>query len=76
MKTPVVGELLLGVSLSISEHLHQMQGDPASIPSGVVDLYSRPVTETQGGHFLQEEVPIEFAAALMRIVDQVQASNR
>jgi haloalkane dehalogenase len=122
-----------------------MQGDPASIPSGVADLYSRPVTEsgndkaplammrmvtdgpdhpsapamrqienyvqgldipaeiiwgmndpilakalplmkqnfpdapvteTQGGHFLQEEVPVEIAAALMRVVDQVQATSR
>lgn len=31
-----------------------------------------PVTETQGGHFLQEEVPAEIAAALLRIIDQVQ----
>ena len=31
-----------------------------------------PVTETEGGHFLQEEVPDEIAAALMRVVDRVQ----
>lgn len=31
-----------------------------------------PVTETQAGHFLQEEVPDEIAAALMRVVDRVQ----
>ncbi|MGD1934795.1 MAG: alpha/beta fold hydrolase [Candidatus Phaeomarinobacter sp.] len=31
-----------------------------------------PATETQAGHFLQEEVPAEIAAALLRIVDQVQ----
>ena len=30
------------------------------------------VTETQGGHFLQEEVPGEIAAALLRVIDQVQ----
>ena len=35
-----------------------------------------PVTETQGGHFLQEEVPAEIAVALLRVVDQVQASRR
>ncbi len=29
------------------------------------------VTETQAGHFLQEEVPEEIAAAIMRIVEQV-----
>ena len=34
-----------------------------------------PVTETQGGHFLQEEVPVEIAAALLRVVERVQALN-
>jgi len=34
-----------------------------------------PVTETQGGHFLQEEVPVEIASALLRVVDQVQGSK-
>ena len=34
-----------------------------------------PVTETLGGHFLQEEVPVEIAAAVLRVVDQVQAST-
>ncbi|MEL7112901.1 MAG: hypothetical protein AAGK93_08195, partial [Pseudomonadota bacterium] len=29
------------------------------------------VTETQAGHFLQEEVPAEIAAAVMRLVEQV-----
>jgi haloalkane dehalogenase len=29
------------------------------------------VTETEAGHFLQEEVPDEIAAAVMRLVDQV-----
>ena len=32
-----------------------------------------PVTETEGGHFLQEEVPVEIAAALLRVIDRVQA---
>lgn len=31
-----------------------------------------PVTETEGGHFLQEEVPAEIAAALLRVVDRVR----
>jgi pimeloyl-ACP methyl ester carboxylesterase len=34
-----------------------------------------PVTETQGGHFLQEEVPVEIAAAVLRVVDQVQGAK-
>ena len=32
-----------------------------------------PVLETESGHFLQEEVPAEIAAALMRVVDLVNA---
>ncbi|NQY04569.1 MAG: alpha/beta fold hydrolase [Halieaceae bacterium] len=32
-----------------------------------------PVTKTQAGHFLQEEVPAEIAGALLRIVAQLQS---
>jgi haloalkane dehalogenase len=31
-----------------------------------------PVTETEAGHFLQEEVPETIAAALLRIVERAQ----
>jgi len=34
-----------------------------------------PVTETAGGHFLQEEVPAEIAAALLRVIDQILSSE-
>jgi haloalkane dehalogenase len=34
-----------------------------------------PVTETQAGHFLQEEVPVEIAAALLRVIDQIQSTG-
>jgi len=34
-----------------------------------------PVTETQAGHFLQEEVPVEIAAALIRVLDRVQEAE-
>ncbi|MEN8158467.1 MAG: alpha/beta fold hydrolase [Myxococcota bacterium] len=34
-----------------------------------------PVTETEGGHFLQEEVPVEIAAALLRVVDRIRPSK-
>ena len=144
-KRPVVGELLIEVLGSIFKNLPRMQGDPDSLPAGVLELYSRPVVEsgndkaplammrmvpdgpdhpttpamrvieqyvqgleipseivwgtndpilarelpsmkqhfpdapiaeTEGGHFLQEEVPVEIAAALMRVVDQVQPSGQ
>jgi len=141
VKTPVVGELILEVFLSIFERLDQTQGDPNSMPADLKDLYGRPVvksgnakaplammrmvtdgpdhpsvpamlviedyvqgldipaeivwgmndpilakalplmkknfpdapvTETQGGHFLQEEVPAEIAEALVRVIERVQ----
>ena len=34
-----------------------------------------PITETEGGHFLQEEVPTEIAAALLRVVEQARRSS-
>jgi haloalkane dehalogenase len=34
-----------------------------------------PVTETDAGHFLQEEVPAEIAAALLRVIDEIQSSE-
>jgi haloalkane dehalogenase len=33
-----------------------------------------PVTETDAGHFLQEEVPTQIAAALLRVIDQIRPS--
>lgn len=141
-KTPVIGELLLEVLVSIFDRLHETQGDPASIPKEVADLYGRPVrdsgnkkaplalmrmvpaspdhpsvtqlrkivayvetldvpaeivwgmkdpifaaalpvmkdyfpqarvTETKAGHFLQEEVPEKIAAAVLRVVSEVEA---
>ncbi|NWG45498.1 MAG: alpha/beta fold hydrolase [Alphaproteobacteria bacterium] len=33
------------------------------------------VTETRAGHFLQEEVPEEIAAAVMRVVERAQGSS-
>lgn len=31
-----------------------------------------PVTKTEAGHFLQEEVAVEIAAALLRVIDEIQ----
>ena len=140
-KTPILGDLVLGVFVSIFDRLPNSQGDPSSMPPEVLKLYSQPladsgnnkapltlmrmvsdgpdhpssqqqrvvesyvanldipaeivwgmkdpilsktlpkmkanfpsapVTETQAGHFLQEEVPAEIANAIMRVVTQVQ----
>ena len=143
--TPVVGEFLLEVLVSIFDRLHTLQGDPGSLPVELRQLYAQPVLdsgnkkaplalmrmvpdgpdhpsaitglafetyalgldipveiiwgmsdpvlgagstglenmkrmfpdapvlETDAGHFLQEEVPDEIAAAVMRIVELVQA---
>jgi haloalkane dehalogenase len=140
-KAPILGDLVLGVFVSIFDRLPNSQGDPSSMPPEVLKLYSQPladsgnnkapltlmrmvsdgpdhpssqqqrvvesyvasldipaeivwgmkdpilsktlpkmkanfpsapVTETQAGHFLQEEVPAEIANAIMRVVTQVQ----
>lgn len=144
VKTPIVGELATEVFLSLFDQLAGAQGDPASLPPEVIELYKRPVhdsgnikapltmmrmvsdgpdhpssermrfveayvgtldipveivwgmrdpvlgkalpfmqqnfpdasvTETEAGHFLQEEVPVEIAAALLRVVDKVGPSE-
>ena len=138
VKTPVLGELLVEGLGNPFRRLPRLQGDPASIPDDVIELYARPVldsgnskaplammrmvpdspehpsaramqmvedyvmgldipveivwgmndpilgpalplmqdnfpsapvTETDAGHFLQEEVPAEIAAAILRVVD-------
>lgn len=144
VKTPILGELMLEVFLSVFEQLPNMQRDPGSIPTGVSELYGRPVTEsgnnkaplalmrmvtdgpahpstpqmhiienyvagldipaeivwgmndpilakglptmkanfpeapvteTEAGHFLQEEVPGEIASAVMRVVSKMQTKQ-
>ncbi len=46
VKTPVVGELMVEVFVSIFENLPRMQGDPDSLPADVTELYGRPVLES------------------------------
>lgn len=141
VRTPVVGELLVETLQSSFNRLHTVQGDPASMPELVKELYGRPVnesgnikgplalmrmvpnapdhpstvpmgklvtyvrglnvpteivwgmsdpiigralpamkehfpnarvTETKAGHFLQEEVPEVIAAAVLRILQDVE----
>lgn len=45
-KTPVVGELVFEVFVSVFDRLHQAQGDPNSIPLEVAQLYGRPLLES------------------------------
>ena len=142
VQTPVLPDILLGVFVNMFDGIQNTQGDPASMPQEIRDLYHRsmaeggnekaplammrmvpsgpehpsaeqlrfmepyarsldvpielvwgtkdpilgkglplmqqmfpnaPATETEAGHFLQEEVPDVIAAALMRVVDQVEA---
>lgn len=42
-----------------------------ALPSMQQQFPRAPVTETQAGHFLQEEVPTEIAAAILRVLDQI-----
>lgn len=143
-KTPIIGELLLEVFVSIFDRLPGVQGDKDSMPPKVIDLYKKPVveggndkaplalmrmvtdgpdhpsaeqmrtieryvasleipaelvwgmndpilakglpamqknfpkarvTETEAGHFLQEEVPDEIAAAILRVFSRVSQSG-
>lgn len=145
VKTPVVGELALEVFGSIFDRLPETQGDPASMPQAVRDLYGRPVlesgnakapvalmrmvpngpehpsaeqmreieafvaslnvpveivwgtqdpilgqalqamqqtfpnapvTKTAAGHFLQEEVPVEIAEAILRVAGQIEPEQQ
>ncbi|MBF2753696.1 MAG: alpha/beta fold hydrolase [Gammaproteobacteria bacterium AqS3] len=48
-KTPVLGELMFEVLVSIFDRLPDVQGDPLSMPSEVLELYGRPVTESGNG---------------------------
>jgi pimeloyl-ACP methyl ester carboxylesterase len=144
VSTPVLGELITETFGRLFPGLPDIQGDPASMPEQVIDLYRRPllasgntkaplammrmvpdgpdhpsaermrfieqyvatlaipaeivwgmndpilggllvnmkrnfpdapVTETEAGHFLQEEVPAEIAAAIVRVVEAVQRGN-
>lgn len=66
-------------SLDIPAEIVWGMNDPIlakGLPSMRANFPEAPVTETQAGHFLQEEVPAEIAAALMRVVDQVQAREQ
>lgn len=59
IKTPVLGEAVLEVFGSIFDRLPEAQGDPASMPEDILDLYGRPVRDSGNA-----KAPV----ALMRMV--------
>ena len=54
----IPAEIVWGMNDPILGHL---------LPTMKLNFPKAPVTETKGGHFLQEEVPVEIAAAVLRI---------
>jgi haloalkane dehalogenase len=64
--------------LSIPAEIVWGMNDPIlgkGLPMMKENFPEAPVTETDAGHFLQEEVPAEIAAALVRIIDKIQSSE-
>ena len=73
----VIGQYVQG--LDIPAEIVWGMHDPilgGQLPAMQRSFLHAPVRETEGGHFLQEEVPVDIAAALVRVVDRVQASGR
>lgn len=66
-------------SLDIPAEIIWGMNDPilAKGLAGMKEFFpNAPVTETKAGHFLQEEVPVEIAAAIMRVVGQVGSTGQ
>ena len=64
--------------LSIPAEIIWGTNDPIlgqALPAMQASFPDAPVTKTEAGHFLQEEVPKEIAAAILRIVDQLEANS-
>jgi haloalkane dehalogenase len=61
-------------SLDVPVELVWGRSDPIlgpGLPAMQALFPQAPVTETEAGHFLQEEVPDVIGAAIMRVVDEV-----
>jgi haloalkane dehalogenase len=71
--TPAMREIEAYVrSLDVPAEIIWGMNDPIlarGLPLMKQNLPEAPVLETEGGHFLQEEVPAEIAAALLRVVE-------
>jgi haloalkane dehalogenase len=74
--TPVMRELVPFLrSLSVPVEIVWGINDPIlgrAVPAMVEHFPNARVTETPAGHFLQEEVPEVIAAAVLRVLEQVQ----
>lgn len=72
----VIGQYVEG--LDIPAEIVWGKHDPilgGQLPAMKRSFPNASVMETEGGHFLQEEVPEDIAAALVRVVDRVQATG-
>ena len=61
-------------TLQIPAEIVWAMNDPIlgkTLPRMQQNFPNAPVTKTSAGHFLQEEVPVEIADSLIRIVNQV-----
>ena len=77
VKTPILGELILEVYLSIFDQLHRLQGDPDSISPDVAELYARPVLDSGNAKAplalmrMVTDGPDHPSAAAMRRIEQM-----
>ena len=79
-KTPILGELLLEVLVSMFERLPNMQGEPNSMPPEVLKLYEQPVIDSGNRKApltlmrMVTDGPDHPSAAPMRIIEDYAAS--
>ncbi len=77
--TEPMGELVTFVrGLDVPAEIVWGMNDPIigrALPAMMQHFPNARVTETEAGHFLQEEVPDVIAAAVMRVYDEIQASG-
>jgi haloalkane dehalogenase len=75
--SPLMGEVeAYARALEVPTEIVWGMRDPilARLLPAMTEMYpAARVTETQAGHFLQEEVPVEIAAAIARVVAAVEA---